>query len=1665
MNRKTKYAVNALLAVSLMAGSAGAGLGAGVPKAAATVAVPKLLITEMVPNSVNMSSNDGYEYVELYNASDELMDLTGYKLRGKIDGVQMWEGTLGSLRIPPRESIVVWTQNSTISKLNPALTRDQFRTNYKVAMSDLPDDRIHLLQNVPGLYNGSSTQKNIGIFLVDPSDTEITVATYYVNGAGDTFENQSITFTQPASGNAMVHTGGNKTATPGRSVADEVPGTPPVGVSAVGGDHSLTVTWTPSGEPGVTGYRIYSQNGLPTASVTGATYTYTGLANGANYTFTLSCVYADGSVSPASAPVLGKAGIPVPPAVTTGLQALPRDKAIRLSWDAAAEGDIAGYRIYQNGTQLPDLVTSPAYVAEGLTNGESVTFAVYAVNQTGLQSAQPAVAVQKPQAAPPLVITEMASNTKNSDYKTGGTDAFEFIELYNSTGTPLNLKGFTLKYMAGATEYLYPISEDKIVAPQETFIIWFKNSNVLQVGLPEFNTAYGSAITENQLFVVVNGGMSNSAPRRVQLLDPDNRLLTDTAYAVEDVGESISANFIPDRAGGAVSTERFSKPANPGYLYPVQRVADPADGMPPAAPAGVQAIGGIGGVKVTWSKDLEPDVAYVNVYIDGTLAKQLLMPEKEAVIEGLANDKSVTVQVSAIDTSGRESVRSAPVTVTPTANEMPALLITELVPDTWNTEPLEARDVYDAYEFIELYNPHNEPIDLNGKSVRFTQPDDASKNWLWTFREQTLIQPHQSLQFWVRPSGLGYLKPDGFNFFYYGFQNNKYVPDSAIVLGDGAGGLTNTGGIVEIVEASGTVLARAAYTAGQFLEKKGITYAYPMFGGTEMRAVGVMQTGTPGIVGASQLPRESSEDTTAPATPAGLQAQPGRGEVSISWQPGADEDLGGYRLYVDGQLEATLPASDVSYKLAGLPGEVAVKVELSAVDHAGNESAHASATAKPGYPQMTQVERDPSPANAWTSSRYQEAWAIGGKGPIIPGLVQGHVPQGMSYYADGQREWILMAAYHFSGDPSTLAIVNAKTGLLEKYVHLKDTDGSIYIGHAGGVAVSKENVWLSSGKKMYRMPIQTLIDAPNEGFAQFADSFGVVTNASFAAYADGMLWVGEYSNPPSYTTSPSHQMVNRDGETHLSWIAAYPLDENDRLPASTPSFREENMDKYVPEYILSIGDKIQGVAFNKGEVLLTYNYGRPYNSILRFRMPKVADAATRSADTSIGGVTVPVWLLDSKNKLGSINVPTGAENMFIRKEAGDDHLYVNFESGANHMRFLSSYSMDRLLKLDLDRLRRGGNDASDSGKGGAAGPGVPGGAAKPERLQVTPEEIKPGGDAVELKLDSKTTQIALSSAVLAKMNGLPLEVTKGGVSLVIAGETLSAAGASASSGSQLVVTIKPAAAPDETKERRTAGDAFTIGLSMESADGTAAPVETSEHSLQVKLQVGTGYDPRLVGVYALDANGRLSYAGGEVKDGVLTLQIAATGTYVVQEYRKSYADVPSGHWSSEALQVLAAKHVADGVTEDTFAPNTALTRAELTALLVRAFGLTASGEKAPFADVQPQDWYAAAIAAAAANGLVSGVEPDRFAPNEPVTREQMAVLLVRAWERKAALAEGDASAQPFADAAAIADWAAPAVAKARSAGLLSGKEGDRFDPEAVTTRAEGAQAIYNALYK
>jgi hypothetical protein len=109
-------------------------------------------------------------------------------------------------------------------------------------------------------------------------------------------------------------------------------------------------------------------------------------------------------------------------------------------------------------------------------------------------------------------------------------------------------------------------------------------------------------------------------------------------------------------------------------------------------------------------------------------------------------------------------------------------------------------------------------------------------------------------------------------------------------------------------------------------------------------------------------------------------------------------------------------------------------------------------------------------------------------------------------------------------------------------------------------------------------------------------------------------------------------------------------------------------------------------------------------------------------------------------------------------------------------------------------------------------------------------------------------------------------------------------------------------------------------------------------------------------------------------------------------------------------------------------------------------------------------WLAEEIAAAYAAGLVQVINANEFAPEQEITREQMALLLVRAYEYKHGLsiAESD-KLQGYADHANVSSWAASGVDKAIQAGLMREKSEQVFDPKSDKLRAEAAQAIWNLI--
>ncbi|MFF2091392.1 S-layer homology domain-containing protein [Paenibacillus sp. NPDC058174] len=174
-----------------------------------------------------------------------------------------------------------------------------------------------------------------------------------------------------------------------------------------------------------------------------------------------------------------------------------------------------------------------------------------------------------------------------------------------------------------------------------------------------------------------------------------------------------------------------------------------------------------------------------------------------------------------------------------------------------------------------------------------------------------------------------------------------------------------------------------------------------------------------------------------------------------------------------------------------------------------------------------------------------------------------------------------------------------------------------------------------------------------------------------------------------------------------------------------------------------------------------------------------------------------------------------------------------------------------------------------------------------------------------------------------------------------------------------------------------------------------------------------------------------------------------------------FADLAAGHWAFEAVEALFAKQIIQGTGPKTFEPNRAVTRAEFTAMLVRALGLTERGDNR-FADVAEDSWYADSVAAASKAGIVSGKSATAFDPGGALMREELVTMLMKAYRLHAG-EPGTAAGAVFADETNIAPWALPYVKEAAALGWIQGRGAGQFVPQGITTRAEAAKVIYQLI--
>lgn len=338
-----------------------------------------------------------------------------------------------------------------------------------------------------------------------------------------------------------------------------------------------------------------------------------------------------------------------------------------------------------------------------------------------------------------------------------------------------------------------------------------------------------------------------------------------------------------------------------------------------------------------------------------------------------------------------------------------------------------------------------------------------------------------------------------------------------------------------------------------------------------------------------------------------------------------------------------------------------------------------------------------------------------------------------------------------------------------------------------------------------------------------------------------------------------------------------------------------------------------------------------------------------------------------------------------------------------------------------------------------------------------------------------SVQVEFPASLLAGSVNKPVEIrTDGAVVRLKAGAVASEAGAN---GQKVIIRLERLDRSDsdgrpavpQPDRFALLSDFWNLTLTVDGKRVSAfkKPVQVSLSGLNEATANG---DSGLVAAYVFnEAEGRWEYVGeARVENGRWTFDTNHFSRFAVMAYVGSFEDMQL-HWAERAVHRLAARLVVDGVDAARFAPDRTVTRAEFVAMLVRLLGLPPVGRDtvAKFEDVDPSAWYADAVARAAAAGLIDGVSPGRFAPGEPLTREQMAVIVARAYAAVAggaatgngasgAGSNGSSPAAGFADAADIAPWALQAVGQLKDWKLADGYPDGRFAPKQLLTRAEAA---------
>ncbi|CAG7614373.1 hypothetical protein PAESOLCIP111_01702 [Paenibacillus solanacearum] len=357
--------------------------------------------------------------------------------------------------------------------------------------------------------------------------------------------------------------------------------------------------------------------------------------------------------------------------------------------------------------------------------------------------------------------------------------------------------------------------------------------------------------------------------------------------------------------------------------------------------------------------------------------------------------------------------------------------------------------------------------------------------------------------------------------------------------------------------------------------------------------------------------------------------------------------------------------------------------------------------------------------------------------------------------------------------------------------------------------------------------------------------------------------------------------------------------------------------------------------------------------------------------------------------------------------------------------------------------------------------------------------VEGSADRVEAVLNGSILEmLADRQAVLQVQSGL------GNYALPLAGlplDSLMAQLGSQANLSDIVLRIVIAEAPEQLVERihnRAQEGQYTvvmppIDFTVEAVyQGRTIEIREFQRMVSREIPIPPEVDAsRITTAVVAMADGTVYHVPTSIitREGKSYLRINSltNSTYAAISHMKTFADL-AGHWARLEVNNMASRMIVNGVTDQQFSPDAPVTRAQFTAMIIRALGLSEhAAAESRYRDVLPTDWFEGAVAQAKAYGLIDGYEDGTFRPDRSITRQEALVIIARAMKLagkpvELTAADPQSILSGFKDSGEVNEWALREAAEAVQSGLVQGSQ-EGLLPQSQMTRAETAVILYRLL--